>query len=162
MKSSLFIIAAILITGCTSNVQLQTYGYVFNESTGITNHIVQNGKEIPVIFSSKSNLQNLAALKSLKWNIFYPNSDGNKIYVVGVLGHQEKMTPSGHNLSNQEKYRDFALADWFIAVPFIEIKRHDESNFPHQTENVTRYNLNANDFNDFDGKEKIDLTKFLK
>jgi hypothetical protein len=162
MKSSLFIIAVILITGCTSNVQLQTYGYVFHESTGITNHIGQNGKEIPVKFSSKSNSQNIAALKSLKWNILYPNSGGNKIYVIGVLGHREKMTPSGPNLSNPEKYRDFALADWYITVPFIEIRLQNESIVPHQAENVTRYILNTYDFSDFDGKEKIDLTKFQK
>jgi hypothetical protein len=98
MRGFLFVLTITLIGGCTSNVQLQTYGYVFHEATGITNHVVQNGKEIPVKFSSKSNSQNLAALKSLNWNILYPNSGGNKIYVVGILGQREKVTPSGHNL----------------------------------------------------------------
>jgi hypothetical protein len=162
MRIFLFVLSITLITGCASNVRIQTYGYVFHETTGITNHIDQNGKEIPVKFSSKSNLQNLAALRSLKWNILYPNSGGNKIYVVGVLGRREKMTFSGPNLSTPEKYMDFTLSDWYITVPFIEIRLQDESNIPHQMENVTRYNLNAYDFSDFEGKEKIDLTKFQK
>jgi len=162
MKVYLFVLVITLITGCTSNVRLQTYRYVFHETTGIINHIVQNGKEIPVKFSSNSNLQNLAALKSLKWNILYPNSGANKIYVVGVLGHREKETPFGPNLSIPEKYRDFTLADWYITVPFIEIRVQDELILPHKFENVTRFKLNYNDFIDFEGKEKIDFTKFQK
>jgi len=162
MRSLWFALTITLIAGCTSNVRLQTHGYVFHESTGITDHIVQNGKEIPVIFSFKSNSQNLAALKSLKWNILYPNSGGNKIYVVGVLGNQEKLTPFKSNLIIPEKYRDFTLEDWYITVPFIEIRVQDELILPHKFKNVTRFKLNSNDFFDFEGKEKIDFTKFQK
>ncbi len=103
-----------------ANAQSLEYGYIFHETTGITTYILNNGKEIAIKFSSDSDQDVLKMLYFLKWNVLYPNSKGDKIFLRGILNNKINKTPSGPHRAESEDFRYFKLISWYIKTPFME------------------------------------------
>ena len=151
MKLLLFFISFLIVTSL-ANAQTLEYGYVFHENTEITHHILKDGKEIPIQFSTDSNQEYLKMLSSLKWNILYPNSRGEQITLKGVLSYVIKRTPEQPNIAMSQNFQDFKLISWYIKTPFKELKAKDINSVPHEYVLNKRNNLKKTDFKNYDNK----------
>jgi hypothetical protein len=158
---SLILFINFLFSVSAANAQLLEYGYVFHETTGITSHILKDGKEIPIQFSSDSNQEQLKMLDSLKWNILYPNSSGDKIFLIGELTKDTKNTPEKANMPSSQTYQNFKLIGWYIKIPFMEMVIKDINDLPHEFRYIKRNLLKKSDFSNLDNIELI-LTEFQK
>lgn len=157
MKSIFLILITFTITSY-SNAQPLEYGYIFHETTGITYHILKDGKEIKIQFSSDSNQRALKLLTSLKWNVLYPNSKGDKIFLKGVLRKEINKTPHGPDRAQSEDFQYFKLISWYIKTPFMETKVKDEGMLPQEFIFIKRANLKKTDFENM-GNMVLDLSE---
>lgn len=144
-------------TGCApSRPVAKTYGLVHRETTGITHYLVRDGKEVSIRFAGDSDPRALASLRALKWNVLYPNSAGDRIFVTGVIGEEQKHTPSGPGYAVSQAYHAFRLTGWFIRTPFKRIDWKDGIPAPGDDMEIqTRDHLDATDFEDYPGKPSL-------
>ncbi len=150
-----------LLTCCVHICCPVTYGYKYVQTTGITQFIVTaDGDEMPIRFSSSSDQEALDALRGLKWNVLIPNANGVNMSVIGILDENIRHTPGGPYRAVNEKYQEFELHSWHIAVPFQRQYWKDGVEGPDGTLLLDqKMHLDANDF-----KKKIDgdLSMFEK
>ena len=85
---------------------LQEFGYHHAETTGISEFVLVNGKEIAIEFDSNSDRGELEGLRH--------EFDGpeNHIVVVGKLSPIVKRTPDGSGFASSEPYQEFQLVQW--------------------------------------------------
>lgn len=140
-----------------------TYGFLHQETTGITSYVILNGKESPIQFRSDSDPVALNAFKALKWQVFLPNADGQKLFVVGQYFAETKRTPVCKSCPESEEYHEFKLVDWYLTTPF-KATREDCENCPYLLEENLRERsrLELTDFDDFSGREKLDVGRFQR
>lgn len=100
------------------HAEMETFSYVFHETTGITHHVIKDGREVPIRFSNDSNLSTLAALRSLDWRVLYACGNGKYIFLEGELSNEVKRAPSDPLKAPSQEYRVFKLLDWHIVTPF--------------------------------------------
>ena len=122
-----------LFTSCNRDKKLIVYGYLFEESTGDNRFILMEGRKVSVnTFVADPSMQMaLKSLEGLKWNVLFPNSRGDKIFLRG------EYDPQSHS---------FRLSHWYIKVPFEAVVLEDETNVPHNMQKVTRQSLERTDF----------------
>lgn len=122
-----------LFTSCNRDKKVTEYGYVFEESTGDNRFILMEGRKVPVnTFVADPSMQMaLKSLEGLRWNVLYPNSRGDKIFLRGEYDPQSK---------------SFRLSHWYIKVPFEAVVVEDETVVPHNVRKVTRQSLERTDF----------------
>lgn len=116
---------------CDGNKKMSEYGYVFHESTGQSQYIIMDGREVPVKFDDASNQIALKSFYALKPGIVYQNNEGDRIFVLGDYDRQSQ---------------SFRLSHWYIKVPFEEVVIEDETHIPHNVHKVTRQSLERTDF----------------
>jgi len=108
------------------------YRYFFG--VGFTDNnqfILVKDEKLPVIFdTTKSNVDALNSLKSLKWNVLYPNSGGN----ITIYG------------SYNQKNNLFILNHWYLPPFFKRKEVFDIGDVPHKYSEETKEYLDANDF----------------
>ena len=117
---------------------MKEYGYVFQESTGQNQYIMMDGRKLPIksFVSDTSDPMALKSLRALKWNVLYPNSRGDKIFLRGEYDSQSQ---------------SFRLSHWYIKVPFESLVIEDETHVPHNINKITRQSLERTDFETRDG-----------
>ena len=140
---ALLLICVALFSSCNDDKKLNDYGYVFHESTGPNQYIIMEGRQVPIkgLVSDASDQLALKSLQALKWNVLYPNGDGDKIFVRGEYDPQSQ---------------SFRLTHWYIKTPFESLAIEDETDVPHNVHKVTRDSLERTDFeikNGFDPKD---------
>jgi hypothetical protein len=142
------------------DVPVQTFAFSHHETTGITSFLRVKGKEKAILFGPRSNRLALDALDALKVDIFLPNTsewmDGENIYLRGYLDPVVKYTPSEPVF--REPYQEFTLVDWYIVTPFIERQGYEFS--PTEIRKVKRRRLRLDDFEYFDGKNRMNVDHF--
>lgn len=140
---------------------LQTCGFVFHETTGITTSVLLDGNEAAIQFHSDSNPIALASLRALKWNVLYPNSKAERIFVTGWYSAESYRTASCDGCPTSEEYHFFTLNDWYILVPFEEWQNKDGDPLG---EIVTkqRQSLENTDFELFEGRDTVDVHRFQR
>jgi hypothetical protein len=116
------------------------YGYVFTESTGQTEYILVDSKELPIFFNDRSNKMALQSLRALKPSVLYGNCDGKNMFVVG------EYDVTSHS---------FLLDHWYIKVPFVESVPDDEKYLPGPVHKVNRPSLERTDFERKDGFDPL-------
>lgn len=140
-----------------------SYGYVFKETTGMTSHIVINGKEVPISFSKDSAPLALRSLRALKWKVLYANSAGRTIFIIGEYSAAPRMTPPGPGYAQPEEYHEFKLVRWYIVTPFEGFFWWYGSGPPVDMPlRRTKNHLGLEDFRDFVGKDKFDVRRFQR
>lgn len=85
---------------------------MFRESTGQSQYVIMDGRELPVKFDDASNPVALKSLHALKWDVLYPNDGGDKIFLRGEYDHQSQ---------------SFRLSHWYINFPFEKLVIEDET-----------------------------------
>ena len=122
-----------LLTACEGNSELKEFGYVFHESTGQNQYVNVEGHKLSIknFVSDGPNQVPLKSLQALKWNVLYPNSEGNRIFLRGRYDHQSQ---------------SLHLSYWYIKVPFEALVLEDETRVPHDIHKVTRQSLERSDF----------------
>lgn len=125
------LLLVVIISGCHPGKEMKEYGYIFHESTGHTEYIKYDSKEMPIRFSKNSKKEALYSLQNLMPSILYPNSNGEKIYIVGYLDIRKS---------------EFVLENWYIIIPFKESRIVDETELPHKVEIIERSMLKIQDF----------------
>ena len=140
-----------------------TYGFVHHETTGITSHVMINGQERPIQFRSDSDPVALNALRALKWEVFLPNANGQKLFLIGQYFAEPKRTPSCERCPTAQEYHEFKLVDWYLPTPF-KATREDCEDCPYLLEENLRERsrLEPTDFADFSGRETIDVGRFQR
>ena len=138
-KLSALLLWVAVFTSCTGEKKLNEYGYVFQESTGQNQYLMMEGRKVPIknFVADTSNRVALKSLLALKWNVLYPNAQGDKIFLRGDYDYQS---------------HSFRLTHWYIKVPFERLVVEDESDTPHNMYRVTGGSLERTDFetsNDF-------------
>lgn len=88
------------------------YGYVFHESTGLTDHVRSNGKEIAIQFRRNSDQKALRSLRALRWQKLNANADGHHMVLVGQLYTNVQRTPGKPDMAASEPYQEFSLRRW--------------------------------------------------
>ncbi|MGI8838881.1 MAG: hypothetical protein ACR2H4_19915 [Pyrinomonadaceae bacterium] len=78
----------------------------FHESTGQSQYMVMDGRELPAKFDDASNQIALKSFYALKPGIVYQNNEGDRIF---VLGDYDRQSPC------------FRLSHRYIKVPFEEV-----------------------------------------
>jgi hypothetical protein len=120
------------VSNSDDSEQIRLCPYIFKESTGDNMFVVFNKAIQPIRdFSKSSNTEAVDALKQLKSNVLYPNSDGTRIFLIG---HYDVNT------------RMFSLRGWFIVSPFLSTEVIDEKSLPHEIRNVKKIKLDRSDF----------------
>jgi hypothetical protein len=134
-----------LFTGCDEDKQVKEYGYRFYESTGQNQYIIMEGREVPVktFIADASNPVALKSLRALRWDVLYPNDDGDKIFLRGEYDHQSQ---------------SFRLSHWYIKVPFEKLVIEDETHIPHNVHKATSHSLERTDFEPKNGFDPHDPT----
>ena len=144
-----------------SGTAVHTYGFVFHETTGITTNVLLDGEEVAIQFHPDSNPIALASLRALKWNVLYPNSKGERIFVTGRYSTETYRTPSCDGCPTSEEYHFFTLNDWYILVPFEEWQDKDGDPLGEIVTNQ-RQSLENGDFESFDGSDTVDIHRFQR
>lgn len=117
---------------CKGESTAKEYGYVFNESTGQNEYLVVDRKEVPLHFDQRnSNKLAYDSLRSLRARVLYPNSRGNKIFLVGDYDVQSQL---------------FVLGHWHIRTPFTEITLEDRIQMADEIRTIHRTSLERTDF----------------
>ena len=140
---------------------VRTYGFVHWETTGITSGLVVNRKRIPIQFRADSDALTLRAFLALKWEVLAPNANGRSIILTGQLDREPKFTPKCDQCATSEEYREFRLISWYITTPF-KVARRPENQLPFTYQISQRRELLRSDFNEFDGKDTIDVRRFQR
>jgi hypothetical protein len=132
-KLSVLLLCVPLFTSGNGDKKLNRYGYRFYESTGQNQYIILDGREVPIknFVADASNQVALKSLQALKWNVLYPNDDGDKIFLHGEYDHQSQ---------------SFRLSHWYIKIPFEALVIEDETHIPQIVHKVTRQSLERTDF----------------
>lgn len=140
-----------------------TYGFVHHETTGITSYVMLNGKKSPIQFHSDSDTVALNAFRALKPNVLLPNANGEKLFLTGQYFPESKRTPDCKTCPKSEEYHEFKLVDWYLTTPF-NATREDCENCPYLLEENLRKRtrLELTDFDDFGGREKLDVGRFQR
>lgn len=121
-----------LLVSCNRNQKVNEYGYVFQESTGENQYIIMDGRKVPItLIANPSNPVAFKSLRALKWNLLYPNDNGDRIFVRGEYDNQS---------------HSFRLSHWYIKVPFKARVIDDETKLPFTMHEVTRQSLERTDF----------------
>ena len=133
MNVRLLLIGAVILSfSCKAGHAGKEYGYVFHESTGQNQYILVDAKEEPFRFDEqKSDKLALGSLRSLSARVLYPNSRGNKIFLVGDY---------------DSRSQSFVLTHWYIKVPFTELTLEDRLQRPEEIRNIERRSLERTDF----------------
>jgi hypothetical protein len=97
--------------------------YYFSENTGINQWVMVDETKIPICFSDQSDNDALHLFRSLKWNVLYPNGEGNFIF-KGTLYYGEKNSRKQMEDSGESCY-EFDLNHWYLLTPFPVIKPLD-------------------------------------
>jgi hypothetical protein len=97
----------ILVVACVRDpepaARVDAYAYFFYETTGANKFILVDGVEQAIEFDDASNEAAVQALYALRWNVLYPNSDGD-ITLLGIF-HPETHT--------------FSLVHWYLPSAFL-------------------------------------------
>jgi hypothetical protein len=143
--------------------RVETFAFVHRETTGITSYVTVRGKQKPIIFRADSDSLAVKSLHALNWRIFLPNSNGQQLFLVGQYFGEPKQTPTCSGCAATETYSEFRLIEWYIVVPF-KVVREDCDNCPYMVkENLrTKRNLELSDFQDFDGRNSMDVRRFQR
>lgn len=138
LRLLLLLVFPALFTSCNSDKNVSEYGYVFQESTGDNRFILMDGRKVTVknFVAEASNQVALQSLQALKWNVLYPNDDGDKIFLRGEYDHQSQ---------------SFRLVHWYIKAPFETLVIADETHLPFNMQKVTRQFLERSDFESRNG-----------
>ena len=122
---------------CKGGSTAKEYGYVFHESTGQNQYVLIDSREVPFHFDQrKSNKLAFDSLRSLSARVLYPNSKGDKIFLVGEYDAQSQL---------------FVLRHWFISVPFTEMTLEDRIQMPEEIRKIERRSLERTDFENNEG-----------
>lgn len=119
------LLLALFLMASVARADSNIFPYVFHESTGITEHIVKDDRQIAIHFSNRSDKVALAALQSLDWRVLYGSADGKHIFLRGELDSNVKRTQKAANQPDPQNYQEFTLLDWHIATPFPACKLVD-------------------------------------
>lgn len=143
--------------------RIKTYGFLHSETTGITSYVIINGKKKPIQFRSDSDPLAMKSFDALHSRILLPNTDGKKLFLIGQYFSAPKRTRSCPQCADSEEYREFKLVDWYIIAPF-RVVREDCGPCPYlRAENLrTKSGLELKDFNDFDGRDNLDVRRFQR
>ena len=138
-KYLLLLVAAVSLAACSKRSTAKEYGYVFNENTGQNQYILVDSKKLPITFDEKlSDKMALGSLYALSARVLYPNSEGDKIILLGDYDARTQL---------------FRLEHWYLRVPFIEITLEDTLQMPEDIKQIRRFSLERTDFKqerDFD------------
>jgi len=104
-KLSVLLLCVAVFISCNGEKKLNEYGYVFQESTAQNQYLIMDGRRVPIknLVADGSNRVALKSLQALKWNVLYPNAQGDKIFLPGDYDDQS---------------HSFRLSHWYIKVPF--------------------------------------------
>ena len=142
---------------------MQTFGYVFRETTGLTSHVLlPGGREVAVQFRADSDPVALRSLRALRWNVLYPNARGKRMFLVGGLDHVVRHTPSRLNMAQSEPYREFTLRDWYVIAPFEEWCEKQPFRLGEGLLIRRRTMLSRDDFKPFDGWACLKVKRFVR
>ena len=83
------------------------------------------------------------------------------IIVTGQLDREPKFTPKCDQCAMSEEYREFRLIDWYITTPF-KVARWPENQLPLTVHISQRRDLLRTDFDEFDGKDAMDVKRFQR
>jgi hypothetical protein len=135
----LLLVALISVAGCNGKRTAKEYGYVFYESTGQNQYLLEDSRELPFRFDEgRSDKMALASLHALSARVLYPNSKGGRIILVGDYDVQTQL---------------FRIEHWYLHVPFIELTLEDRLQMPEEISEIRRVSLERTDFakqRDFD------------
>ena len=125
-------LVALASFACKGESTAKEYGYVFNESTGQNEYILVDRNEVPLHFDERnSNRLAYESLRSLRARVLYPNSRGDKIFLVGDYDVQSQL---------------FVLKHWHIRTPFTEITLEDRIQMADEIRTIHRTSLERTDF----------------
>ncbi len=143
--------------------RIKTYGFLHSETTGITSYVIINGKAKPIQFRADSDPFAMKSFDALKPRISLPNTDGKKLFLIGQYFSAPKHTHSCPQCADSEEYREFKLVDWFIIAPF-KVVRDDCGPCAYlRPENLrTKTALELKDFDDFEGRDSLDVRRFQR
>ena len=162
MRHMVFI-TCLLVSSCTLTKQthIDTYGYIFHETTGITRAILLDGTETKIKFTTDSDKIALDTLTSLDWPVLYPSGDGKHIFVQGHLSNKVRWTPDLPNMAATEPFKEFRLTNWYIITPFKRINFVEEWLSESYKIDLS-YNLNPSDFNKKEVLEDVTLSDYQR
>jgi hypothetical protein len=143
---------------------IKTYGFLHEETTGITSYVVINGKAKPIQFRPDSDPLAMKSFDALKPRISLPNTDGKKVFLIGQYFSAPKHTRSCPQCADSQEYREFKLVDWFIIAPFKVIREDCDGLCAYlRPENLrTKTGLELKDFDDFEGRDSMDVRRFQR
>jgi hypothetical protein len=126
--------ALLALFGCgpqeAPRVPLQAYPYYFYEQTGPNKFVMINGIEHNFTFDLETSEPDaLEALRALKWNVVYPNAEGNIMLIGTYLPDQGT----------------FSLQHWTLEAPFVAY--FGENPLEATPFLITRKRLIPDDFN---------------
>jgi hypothetical protein len=137
----LLLVALISFAGCNGRRTAKEYGYVFYESTGQNQYLLEDSRELPFSFDEvRSDKMALGSLHALSARIPYPNSKGGRIILVGDYDVQTQL---------------FRIQHWYLRVPFVELTLENGLQMPEEIREIKRVSLERTDFakkGDFDPK----------
>jgi len=141
-RSHLLLLAALIsFAGCHDRRTAKEYGYVFYESTGQNQYLLEDSRKLPFSFDEvRSDKIALGSLRALSARILYPNSKGDRIILVGDYDAQTQL---------------FRIQHWYLRVPFIELTLENRLQMPEEIKEIKRVSLERTDFakvRDFDPK----------
>jgi hypothetical protein len=128
----LLLIALITFASCTRRSPTKEYGYVFYESTGQNQYLLEDSRKLPFSFDElHSDKLALRSLQALSARILYPNSNGDRIILVGDYDVQTQL---------------FRIQHWSIRVPFSELTLENRLQAPEEITEIKRVSLERTDF----------------
>lgn len=143
--------------------KFETYGFVHRETTGITSYAVINGKHLPIQFRADSDPLAVKSLNALNWRILLPNTNGKRLFLIGQYFAEPKRTARCDACPAVEEYHEFRLVHWYITTPFRIVSEDCVDCSYLREENLrTKRNLELSDFQDFEGRESIDVSRFQR
>lgn len=144
--------------------RIKTYGFLHSETTGITSYVIIIGKAKPIQFHPDSDPLAMKSFNALKARISLPNTDGKKLFLIGQYFSAPKHTRSCPQCADSEEYREFKLVDWFIIAPFKVVREGCDGLCAYlRPENLrTKTGLELKDFDDFDGRDSMDVRRFQR
>lgn len=159
----MLLISCVLISSCAlqDDSHIETFGYVFHETTRITQGILKDGQEIKIKFSMDSDSVALRTLTSLNWFVLYPNDDGNHLFVEGHMDNKIQWTKNHPNMAKSESFQEFELNNWYIVTPFKRINFVEEWS-PETFLIVLSNSLEPGDFMTAEVIEGIDPAQFQR
>jgi hypothetical protein len=90
----------------------------------------------------------------LKGNVFLPNANGRRLFVIGSLRPLVQHTPGGLFRAQSEACQEFTLLQWYLLTPFVEWR---EMGLGEATRPFKRHQLQPTDFDEIGGKVRFDI-----